>query len=114
MVNKIKLFQESSKPYFPVRAFVNNQKVEEPVSPFTVNRAAFPQQILSCDQMFDSSYNLALWLFQIINGENYREAPNGEKFSKNQQAGTNQEPEVSTIVFIWFLYWSVVHNAFIL
>lgn len=73
--------------------------MEERVSRFTVNRAVFPQQILSCDQMFDSSYNLALWLFQLINGENYSEASIGEKFSKNQQAGTNQEPEVSTIVF---------------
>lgn len=50
--------------------------------------------------MFDSSYNLALWLFQIINGENYRETSIGEKFSKNQQAGTNQEPEVSTTILL--------------
>lgn len=34
--------------------------------------------------MFDSTFNLTLWLFQIINGENYREAFIGEMFSKNQ------------------------------
>lgn len=60
--------------------------------------------------MFESSYSLTLWLFQTINGENYREASIGEKFSEKQQTGTNQDPEVSTIiVFIWFLYRSIIN-----
>lgn len=63
--------------------------------------------------MFDSTFNLTLWLFQIINGENYREAFIGEMFSKNQQTGTNQDPKVSiVIVFIHFPYWSVINDAF--
>lgn len=64
-------------------------------------------------QMFDSTCTLTLWLFQVINGENYREAFIGEMFSKNQQTGTDQDPKVSIlIVFIHFSYWSVVNDAF--
>lgn len=62
--------------------------------------------------MFDSICNLTLWLFQIINGENYREAFIGEMFPKNQQTGTNQGPEVRVvIVFIHFPYLSVINEV---
>lgn len=64
--------------------------------------------------MFDSTFNVTLWLFQIINGENYREAFIGEMFSKNQQTGANQDSKVSIIiVFIHFPPWSVNNDAFV-
>lgn len=52
--------------------------------------------------MFDFTCDLTLWLFQVINGENYREAFIGEMYSKDQQTGANQDPQVS-VVIIHFL-----------
>lgn len=54
-----------------------------------------------------------MWLFQIINGDNHREAFVGEMFSKNQQTGPNQDPKVSFVIgFKCFPCWSVIHDAF--